>query len=245
VTIVYNGQADPFAGNAIASCAPSSAQLPDGKPIAVACKRIEQATSDSNGSSGFNAVLQAGVSSRVTSWTYNQWGQVLTEDGPRTDVNDVTTYVYYSDTTADHLPGDLASMTDATGRETQFTHYNRHGQLLRKVDPNGMVTINTFDSRMRLLTTEVGGETTGFQYDAAGQLKRVELPNSSWFGYDYDAAHRQVSVYDNRGNRIDYLLDNAGNRIGEQAKDPGGSLRRQLARSVDALGRVQQTTGRE
>jgi hypothetical protein len=50
-------------------------------------------------------------------------------------------------------------------------------------------------------------------------------------------------VSDQKGNRIDYVLDNAGNRIREDVKDPSGALQRQLSRSVDALGRVQQTSG--
>ena len=35
----------------------------------------------------------------------------------------------------------------------------------------------------------------------------------------------------------------ADRRIAEQVKDPSGALARQLSRSIDALGRVQQTTG--
>ena len=97
-TSVYNGQPDPFNANAIASCAPGTALLPDGKPIAVLCRQVEQATTDANGSQGFGAALQAGVANREQKWTYNQYGQVLTYDGPRTDVADVTTYAYYSDT---------------------------------------------------------------------------------------------------------------------------------------------------
>jgi YD repeat-containing protein len=244
-TKVYNGQPDPFNGNAIASCAPSGAVLPDGLPIAVLCKQVEQATTDTNGAAGFAATLQSGVANRVTTWTYNQWGQVLTEDGPRTDVSDVTTYAYHSDTTADHLPGDLASVTNAAGQVTLYTKYNRHGQLLESSDANGVLTVNTYDLRQRLLSTTVGGQTTSYTYDAAGQLKRVTLPDMSWVGYDYDDAQRQVAVYDNRGNRIEYVLDNAGNRIGENTKDASGALKRQLTRSIDALGRVQQTTGRE
>jgi hypothetical protein len=54
-----------------------------------------------------------------------------------------------------------------------------------------------------------------------------------------------VAVYDHLGNRIDYTLDNAGNRTAENAQDPGGVLRKQLARTMDALGRVQQATGQE
>ena len=244
-TSIYNGQPDPFNGGAVASCAPSTALLPDGKPIAVLCKQVEQATTDTDGHLGFSAALQSGVASRQTSWTYNQYGQVLTEDGPRTDVNDVTTYTYYSDTTADHTLGDLQSSTNAAGKVTSYSKYNKHGQVLESTDANGVLSVNTYDLRQRLLSSSVGGQTTSYSYDAAGQLKKVTLPDTSWVGYDYDDAHRQVAVYDNKGNRTEYQLDNAGNRTGETTKDPGGNLKRQLTRSIDALGRVQQTTGRE
>ena len=91
----------------------------------------------------------------------------------------------------------------------------------------------------------VRGQATSCNYDPLGQLKKVMLLDASWVGYDYDDAHRQVAVYDNKGNRTEYVLDNAGNRTGETTKDPNGALKRQLSRSIDALGRVQQTTGRE
>ncbi len=252
-TSVYNGQPDPFNANAIASCAPAAALLPDGKPIAVLCKQVEQATTDANGSQGFGATLQPGVTNRATSWTYNQYGQALTEDGPRTDVSDITTYAYYTDTAftgtgasaEGHTLGDLQTMTNAAGKVTQYTKYNKHGQLLESIDPNGVVTVNTYDLRQRLLSTSVGGQTTSYTYDAVGQLTRVTQPDASYIGYEYDAAHRQKAVFDNRGNRIDYVLDNAGIRTAENVKDPSGALRRTLSRSIDALGRVQQTTGRE
>ena len=244
-TSIYNGQPDPFNANTIASCAPSTTLLPDGKPIAVLCKQVEQATTDTDGHLGFSATLQTTVPARTQSWTYNQWGQVLSEDGPRTDVNDVTTYTYYSDTTADHTMGDLQSVTNAAGKVSNYSKYNRHGQLLESTDPNGVLSVNTYDLRQRLLSSTVGGQTTSYSYDPAGQLKKVTLPDASWVGYDYDAAHRQIAVYDHKGNRTEYQLDNAGNRTGETTKDPNGALKRQLSRSIDALGRVQQTTGRE
>jgi YD repeat-containing protein len=244
-TSVYNGQPDPFAGNAIASCAPSTALLPDGKPIVVLCKSVEQATTDANGALGFSAALQSGVVNRVSQWSYNQFGQVLSHDGPRTDVSDLTTYTYHPATTVDVTQGDLATMSNAAGKVASYTKYNKHGQLLQSTDPNGVVTVNSYDLRQRLLSTSVGGQTTGYTYDAAGQLTRMTRPDASWIGYEYDDAHRQKAVLDNKGNRIDYTLDNAGNKTGQAVKDPGGALRRTLARSIDALGRAQQTTGRE
>ena len=77
------------------------------------------------------------------------------------------------------------------------------------------------------------------------QPKKLTRADGSWIGYDYDDAHRQVAVYDQRGSRIDYTLGNAGNKTAERVSDPEGALKRQLSRSIDALGHVQQTSGRE
>ena len=249
-TSIYNGQPDPFAANAIASCAPTTALLPDGKPIAVLCKQVQQATTDANGALGFTAALQSGVANRVQQWTYNQYGQVLTAKDP---LNNTTTYAYYTDTAftgvdpnaVGHTIGDLQTVTNAKGQVTTYSQYDKHGQLLQSTDPNGVVTTNTYDLRQRLLSTSVGGQTTSYTYDPAGQLLKITAPDTNWVGYDYDAAHRQVAVYDNTGNRVDYVLDNAGNRVGEEVKDAAGNLKRQLSRSIDALGRVQQVSGRE
>jgi YD repeat-containing protein len=242
---IYAGQPDPFAGSAIANCAPPAAQLPSGKRLALLCKLVEQATTDVDGRLGFSAGLQANVSSRITTWTYNERGQVLTENGPRTDLTDTTTYTYYTDITDDHMPGDVATIANAMGHVTRHTKYNRYGHLLESVDPNGALTVNVYDLRQRLVSKTVSGLTTTYQYDRMGRLTRVTRSDNSWIGYDYDSASRLTSVFDNLGNRVDYTLDNAGNRTRETTRDPNGALKRQLSRSIDALGRVQQTIGRE
>ena len=252
-TSIYNGQPDPFNANAVASCAPSTALLPDGKPIVVLCKQVEQATTDVDGHLGFTAALQSAVPARATTWTYNQWGQVLTENGPRTDVNDVTAYAYYPSTSftgtdpnaEGHTMGDLQTITNAAGKVTTYSKYNKRGQVLQSSDPNGVITVNEYWPRGWLKSTTIAGQKTSYDYDPVGQLKKVTLPDASWIGYDYDDAHRQTAVYDHNGNRTTYVLDNAGHKTGETTKDPGGALKRQLSRSIDALGRVQQTTGRE
>ena len=75
-------------------------------------------------------------------------------------------------------------------------------------------------------------------------LKRAVQADDSYVAYEYDDAHRLTAVADAKGNRIEYTLDNAGQRTAEKVKDPGGNLARQLSRVHDALGRVQQLTGR-
>src|SRR6185437_12768517 len=103
------------------------------------CSKMIQATTDSNGSQGFSAT-PAGAP-RIFAYTYNPHGSVLTVDGPRTDVPDVTTYTYYADDDPDlGKRGNIATITNAAGQVTNISAYNAHGQPLTIVDPNGMTT---------------------------------------------------------------------------------------------------------
>ena len=80
---------------------------------------------------------------------------------------------------------------------------------------------------------------------STGLLKKTTQPDGAIVTYEYDDAHRLTAVADGLGNRIEYTLDQSGNRTVEQAKDPQGTLKRTMSRVFDALGRAQQTTGRE
>jgi YD repeat-containing protein len=248
-TWVYNGQPDPTASNAVASCAPASALLPDGKPIAVLCKQVEQATTDATGTQAFTATTSG--SPRVWSYTYNAEGQVLTANGPRTEagINDLTTTTYHAATTADVTRGDIASVTNAAGHIITYPKYDKHGNVLRMIDTNGTVTDYTYDLRQRLTSRTVTpqgapvGERWSYEYDLAGQLKKATNPDGSYTAYTYDAAHRLTAVADNLGNQVVYTLDNMGNRIKEESKDPAGVLKRNIARTYDALNRLMTVTG--
>jgi YD repeat-containing protein len=239
-TNVYNGQPDPFSGGAVANCAPPTAVLPDGSKIAVLCKRVEQATTDVNGASGLTPTLQSGIPARVWSWTYNADAQVLTETNP---LNYTSYFTYYTDTSSTHTRGDLLTSANALGHTTQYIQYNGAGNLLQSTDPNGVITLYAYDTRQRLTSVNVGGQTTSYSYTPAGLLNVVTLPNSSTITYSYDAAQRLTGVADSLGNSISYTLDNAGNRTAEQIKDPSGTLSRQVNRVFDALGRQQQVSG--
>jgi len=249
-TWVYNGQPDPTAGNAIASCAPADA-LVDGKPIAVVCKQVEQATSDETGGQGFAAVAVGPA--KVQRWTYNRWGQVLTHNGPRTDNpggrDDQTVYEYYADTQADWTLGDLKQVTNALGHVTRYPTYDRNGRLLEQIDPNGTRTEYSYTVRgwlQQVRVTPAGGGTsqlTRYDYDPVGQLIRATQPDGSVTNYTYDAARRLTEVADSAGNKVVYTLDAMGNRVKEEWKDPGGQLRKTLTRSINALNRVQQVVG--
>ena len=206
-----------------------------------------QATTDPNGSFGFGAA-PVGVA-RTWTYTYNSKGQLLTVDGPRTDVSDVTVYTYHAnDATCSGVSttgcrGQTATITNALGHVTKVDEYNAHGQPLRITDANGLATVLTYDSRMRLTSRNVGGEVTTYTYDAAGQLIQAALPDGSIVTYSYDGAHRLTGIQDNQGNRIAYTLDLMGNRTKEDVLDPAGTLAQTRIRIYDGLNRLTQEIG--
>jgi len=234
-TWVYNGQPDPTGGNAVATCAPADAKLPDGQPIAVLCKKVEQPTTDTSGTAAF-AAASDGLA-RTWTYTYNAFGQVLTENGPRTDVADTTTYTYYPDTTGTWTRGDLKSVTNALGHTWNYTQYDKAGRLLAASDANGTPLTFTYTPRGWLKTRSVGGQTTTYDYTPWGGLARVTLPDASYTAYTWDAAHRLTDISDSMGNTTHFTLDNAGNITASETHDGQGRISRRTRTDFDALGR--------
>jgi len=237
-TFVYNGEG--------ATCAPAEAVIPEGttpsRPIGVVCTKTAETTADTSGGQGFAAATTG--QSRAWAYTYNVNGSVLTVDGPRTDLSDVTTYTYYANDDPDTTKrGNVATITNALGHPTNITAYNAHGRPLTIVDPNSVSTTLTYDARQRLRTRTIGTEQTTYDYDFAGQLTRVNLPDGSYLSYTYDAAHRLTDITDNAGNLIHYTLDGMGNRTGEEVRDPASQLAQTRTRVYNSLNRLFQELG--
>ena len=206
------------------------------------CSRTVQATSDASGAQGFSATPVG--SPRTWTYTYNANGSVLTVNGPRTDVSDVTTYTYYANDDADAgKRANIATITNAANQVIQITSHNLHGQPLTIVDPNGLTTTLAYDARQRLTSRTVGIELTSYEYDGVGQLKKVTLPDSSYLSYTYDDAHRLTGIQDNLGNHIAYTLDVMGNRTLEQVFDPANTLAQARSREYNSLNRLLKDVG--
>lgn len=177
---------------------------------------------------------------RTTTRTYHHGngvpGQLASIDGPRTDVDDVTTFAY------DSL-GNRTSTTNALGHATQVTRHDDFGRPLEAKDRNGLITRFDYDNRGRLISRNVGGEVTRFGYDDVGNRTSVERPDGGKLLKEYDPAHRLVAVEDEQGDRIEYELDPAGNRLSERVLDGYGAEVRLVQRTFDMLGRVTKIIG--
>ncbi len=196
---------------------------------------------------------------RTWTYTHNTFGQVLTEDGPRTDVTDVTTWTYYTCTVGFQC-GQVNTITNALGHVTTFNSYDAHAQPTQITDANGLLTSLSYDTRQRLthrcvggsLPSCAGGELMTLAYWPTGLIKKVTSPDGSFFEYFYDNAHRLTEIRDGALNRIVYTLDAAGNRTAQNTYDPSSNLKRthtqvfnslnQLWKDVNAAGTAAVTT---
>lgn len=89
-------------------------------------------------------VFSSSAYAQTTSYQYNDQGLVMSDDGPRTDVVDVTTY--------DYTPqGWLTSRTNALGHVQQWLDHNARGLPERMIDANGIVTEMTYNARQELI----------------------------------------------------------------------------------------------
>jgi RHS repeat-associated protein len=216
------------------------------EPLSITeANRVTAFSYDGSGNALTRTVTDTSVTpnvSRTWTYTYNSFGQVLTEKGPRTDLNSTTSYAYYSCTTGSQC-GQVQTRTDAAGQVTTFNTYNAYGQPLTITDPNGTVTTLIYDARQRVTSRQVGTETTGFTYYPTGLVHVVTLPDGSSLTLTYDGAHRLTKVADGAGNYVSYTLDALGNRTAESAYDTGSVLSRTHSRVFNALSELYQDIG--
>jgi RHS repeat-associated protein len=200
--------------------------------------------------------VNAGGQIREWTSTYNGDGQVLTMDGPRTDVIDVSRYTYDAD-------GNRESATDAAGHITEFLDHDAAGRLLKMRDSNDVVTEMSYHPRGWLLTRTIRANVDGspsqtdsatrLEYEPTGDVKRMLQADGVTLEYCRDGVRRiTAAVYSVAAatsqcsgpvpaagtEYIAYQLDANGNRIREEVHDTNGELKRVLARQYNELGQL-------
>ena len=177
---------------------------------------------------------------RIWTYTWDPNGLLTSIKGPRTALNQLTTFTYDG-------TGTLIRTTNALGQQVQVTQHTGGGRPLTVVDANGVATEMTYDDRLRLKTSTVtlaaGPRTTTYTYDAAGNLIRLTQPDGSFLTNTYDAAHRLIATTDRFNQVVDYTLNAVGNRILTEVKNASNVTTWTGSAVFDALGRKIQETG--
>jgi len=198
----------------------------------------------------------------VTHYVYDALGRITQIDGPRDNAGpagpDVTTFAYYPDSSGQGTKqGQLHTVTNAALHVMTFNDYDAMGNVLSVTDPNGLVTVFTYDASSRVRTiTQAGAGPTGenlvteYVYEANGNLDYVKLPRGNFYNYQYDAANRLVSITRTAtqpaspsdapsGETIAYIHDTEGNRVREEVKtDVAGTVERFIDFEYDTLNRL-------
>ncbi|MFN3713009.1 MAG: RHS repeat-associated core domain-containing protein [Alcanivoracaceae bacterium] len=201
------------------------------------CRMEQWATRDANGVQGFAATPDG--EPRITRWQYvpvsggsAAAGKVLSVDGPRDDVTDITYYQY------DHQRGYLIATVNSLGHRTEYQDHDAWGRPQRSVDINGLVTRSDYHPRGWLLRQQVGETELRFEYDEAGQRTAVVDATGSVTRFEYDDARRLVGIRDAQGNRLRFTLNPLGERVEEWVEDAAGTRLSGLTREYDQLNRL-------
>lgn len=185
------------------------------------------------------------LSAQEQSWsyTYNDLGLLATEDGPRTDVEDITTYTYDE-------RGNIATVTNPLAQVTTYNEYDAAGRALSVTDANGVTTEFAYHPRGWLTQTTLvnpDGDNlvTQYEYYADGELKKITRPDGSTLEFEYNGANHLTGMVNQLGERIDYELDPAGNQTQQTITDAEGEIVAVFKSAYDELSRVMDIIGND
>lgn len=180
---------------------------------------------------------------RTWTYTYNDNGQILSSDGPRTSVDDTTRFTY-------DARGNLTAVTNPLGHITRMSDYNGHGQPGRVIDPNGSATLIIYDAVGRITsrrTPHPSGNSDldahfTFDYDEiTHNLKGTANSAGIWESYDYDTAGRLFRI-ESSSAEMRFSHDRMGNILSSETwerEDGDGhdALVTRASQRFDELGR--------
>ncbi|MEW6412085.1 MAG: DUF6531 domain-containing protein, partial [Candidatus Zixiibacteriota bacterium] len=141
----------------------------------------------------------------ITSYSYNEFGQVETINGPRTDVSDIFEFDYYSN-------GDLRYVVKANGDTTEYGLRDEMGNRTWVKDANGMIKRYEYDGRNRpskvILASETDDSTiTTFDRNYNGDIDLITFPEGNTIDYEYDNHNWLTSVTNSAGDQLVYGYD--------------------------------------
>ena len=154
--------------------------------------------------------------SRQTRYEYDNFGNVILVDGPRTDVEDITNILYTE-------KGFKKSLRNALGQTVLNTlSYDLSGRPLMVEDANGRVTEYDYNLRGQIISIISGLEYTTFNYDEAGHISNRNTSGGLNLTYEYDTSSRLIKMTVQDGSSIQLIRDQRGNILKTQFIDAVG-----------------------
>lgn len=142
----------------------------------------------------------------VTTYTYNNLGQLIQTDYPQDGTNPMTAETF----TYDNV-GNLLTKTNGKGTKRLTYEYFSGYRVSEVTEPDGRMVSYTYDANDNPLTQSWDGGSYTYTYDARNQVKTMTAVLDGYtfqFGYDYDVYGRVTEVtYPNRSNSVTYTYD--------------------------------------
>lgn len=171
---------------------------------------------------------------RTTKLSYEA-GRLSTVDGPRDDVDDITSFHY------DQL-GRLSRMDLPSGEVITIDEYDQHARAVkfqRADHPQVSLQYDRYGNVSRI--TQLG-QSVDYVYNAENRLTSVTNPNGKTSTLSYDQAQRLTSVSDDLGRTVALTFNTESQEQTRTFLGVNGSLINSLNYVFDAEGRIQSVT---
>ena len=159
-----------------------------------------QFTGEYDGSN--NLIKETDVQGNVTLYEYDLKGNATKVSYPD---GTCKTYVYDGRSR-------LVQETDQLGRTTIYEYSGAGTGVTKLTDPNGNVTVSSYDAMGRATEVTTAAGTTKYTYTPSGRIATVTT-SSGIESYEYDAAGNTISKTDANGNKTEYVYDSNGQVI--------------------------------
>jgi len=146
-------------------------------------------------------IVDNGVKSLTTKYTYNAKGLVASVTNPR---GKITRFGY------DDM-GNVTSVTDPEGGVTT-AEYDEAGNLVGVIDPEQQKTTYYYDALNRLIRrVDSQGNAWGYAYDANDNVLSEAIPGKGTVAYAYDELNRTSQITYPEGDTVYFSYDANGN----------------------------------
>lgn len=171
---------------------------------------------------------------RKTQFTYSAANNLVSIDGPRTDVADISYFGYGAN-------GLLSTITNPLNQTMTIDAYDAAGRVLSTSGANNVQTHYSYDNLGRITSVSTQNREITYSYDNIGQLTQIQS-GGTVLNYQYDNARRLTRVSDNLGNQISLTNDAKGNIVEYKLLGNTNALHYLHKFSYDKIGRVTKST---